>query len=149
MVASAGSAGIAAYSAYQQGQAQKQQAQANQDISRAQTADALQRGAEGAGDARSQGTQVLGAQRAATAANGVSLDSTGSRNLFDSTQTNSEYDAGLARANAAREAWGHQVETENFRLQKDYARRSSVLGPLAAVIGGASRIAGFGYQATG
>jgi hypothetical protein len=143
----AASAAMQAYSSYQQGQANAAQAQANEDLSRANTADALQRGADTAGDVRSQGSQVLGAQRAATAANNVELSSGGARNLFDSTQTDTEYDVGLARTNAAREAWGHKVETENYRLQKQYAQRASVLGPLAVGVGALGK--GYGYVKAG
>lgn len=140
------SAAIQAYAARQQAQAEAQQAKANQQISEAQTADSLQRGAEAAGEARSQGSEVLGAQRAAAATGNVDLSVGGARNLFDSTQTDSEYDAGIARSNATREAWGHQVETQGYKMQRQLAQRRTVLGPLAAGVGGLAQVTSYQYQ---
>lgn len=134
----AGAAIVKGYGAYASAQSEGQAARAAEASARYQQRDALERGADAAGEARTEGTRVAGAQRAATAANGVELSSGSASTLFSTTSLLAEEDAATARANASREAWGHAYEAETARYQQKVARRKSVLGPLTAGLGFAS-----------
>lgn len=111
--------------------------------------DSQERGAEAVGQIRMEGAQAAGAQRAATAANGVDLSSAGAQNLFDSTSAGVELDANTAKVNALREAWGHRLEASQARFDYKRARRKSVLGPLQSGLSSSMQIASLGMAGGG
>ena len=87
-------------------------------------ADVLRQGAQAAGRARMEGSQVLAAQRTAAGASGIATDSGSVLNLMADSRLMSELDAQQAENNAAREAWGLEVESLRQRQQASFVRRS-------------------------
>lgn len=135
-VALGGQAAVQAYGEYQSAKADEALAKAQEKVAKARANDALYRGGLDAGDLRMEGSRVEGAQRAATAASNIDSDSASARDLFSSTRIAVEEDVANAKANAAREAWGHKVDAETARYQAKMAKRRSILGPLSAAAGG-------------
>lgn len=121
--AAAVSAGIAGFSASQQADAQKKalnyQAQVeanNAKIAAWQRSDALQRGEIDAQQAMEKQAQALGSQRAALAANGLDVTDSGSAlDLLASTKFLGEQDVNTIQSNAARQAWGYDIEGMNHQ----------------------------------
>ena len=85
----------------------------NAVLAQQQSADAIRRGQSAEGNARLRAAQTMGAQRARLAANGVALDEGSALNLLQDTEYMSGVDALTIRDNAAREAWGFQVQGQN------------------------------------
>jgi hypothetical protein len=136
------SAAVKGYSEYTAGQSEAKVADANAQLAERGAADALQRGAAEAGGARAKGDAVASEQKVALAANGVDVSSGSAPNLFATTSSAAELDALTARNNAAKRAWGYDVEAESQRVRATMARRRSVLGPLGTALGTAGSIAG-------
>jgi hypothetical protein len=96
----------------------------NAGLAQQQAADSLARGREAEGRQRAQGRQLAGAQRAAFAASGVEIDSGSAADVMANDHALDELDAMTIRNNAAREAWGYQVQSNDYRRQADLARMS-------------------------
>lgn len=133
--------GLAMYGQLKQGQDQANQDIANQNLANAQSADAYQRGANAVGRARTEGTQTIGAEKVAYAASGVDLQSGTPLSTMADTRALSEQDAATLRNNAAREAWGYQVQASNFAQQARAAKQNAALGALATGLGGVGQAA--------
>lgn len=136
----AASTALKAYSEYSSGQAEAKVADANATLAERSAADARQLGAAQAGQLREKGAQVASEQKVALAASGVDPSSAG--NLFATTAASAELDALNAKNNAAKRAWGFDLEAEGQRTRASMARRKSYLGPLGSVLGSAGQIAG-------
>jgi hypothetical protein len=128
-------AGFKPFTEFQAGQTQADIADANAKAADMRAGYAEQAGGAEAGRVRSEGTKVIGEQRAALAANGVDVSSGSAVNLFSSTRAASELDAQQARVNGALDAWGYRQQADTQRAQAQLARRNSVLGPLGGLIG--------------
>jgi hypothetical protein len=131
---------LKAYSEYTAGQTDAKVADANVKLAKASAADALATGATQAGQIRQKGSQVASEQKVALAASGVDPSSAG--NLFASTASTAELDALTARNNAAKKAWGFELEANAEEVKATMARRKSYLGPLGSVLGTGGQIAG-------
>lgn len=77
--------------------------------------DALDRGEVEAASIRRQGKQVMGAQRAALAAQGITGETPAA--LMGETALSAGFDADQARSNAWREAWGFRQQAQDLRRQ--------------------------------
>lgn len=86
-------------------------------------ADALDRGRLAENRQRGDVRGVLGAQRAAYAGSGVDLSSGSVADVQSDTARMGELDALTIRNNAAREAWGYQVEGAQLRSKAKFARQ--------------------------
>lgn len=114
-------AGISAYSASAQADSQQKalnyQAQVsanNAKIAAWQRSDALQRGEIEAQQAMQKQALALGEQRAALAANGMDVTDGGSAlDLLASTKFLGEQDVNTIQSNAARQAWGYDIQGMN------------------------------------
>jgi hypothetical protein len=138
----------AASAAQAQARYQAQVAQQNQEIARRQAADATQRGQVAEDNRRRQTALQIGQQRAGLAAQGT--DFTGSEtDILGDTAAAGELDARTIRANAAREAYGYQVQGMGYAnevgLQYTRAANSTYspnyLGAGASLLSGASTLA--------
>lgn len=89
----------------------------NATIADKNATDAERRGQIAANRQRSQTRQTVGAQRAALAAQGLSLDSGTAVDLQADTSYFGELDALTIRNNAAREAWGYTSQATDLRAQ--------------------------------
>lgn len=104
-------------------------ANANAQIADMQARDALARGQSAEFNSRLKTSQLKGAQTASMAAHGVALDSGSPLDVLTSTDVMGSVDALTIRDNAAKEAWGHNVEATNYRAKADSSN------PWAAGIG--------------
>ena len=126
---------------------QAQVAEQNRELARRQEADALQRGQVAEENRRRVTAQQIGQQRAGLAAQGT--DFTGSEtDILGDTAAAGELDARTIRANAAREAYGYQVQGMGYSneagLQYTRAANSTYtpnyLGAGASLLAGASTL---------
>lgn len=132
------SAALAGFGAY--GQAQAAQGQANYaaqvaannaQVARWQQADALRRGEIEAQKQMQQQAQLEGAQRASLAANGLDPTSGTTTDILASTRFLGAQDVATIQSNAAREAWGYQVEAKNYDYESQLQRwRASQQNPM-------------------
>lgn len=79
-----------------------------------QAQDAEQQGVDAEAKSRQQTAQLKGSQRAALAANGVSLGEGSALDILTSTDYMGEQDALTIRDNAARQAWGYRTQGQNY-----------------------------------
>lgn len=138
----------AASAAQAQARYQAQVAEQNRELARRQEADALQRGQVAEENRRRLTAQQIGQQRAGLAAQGTDFTGTETDILGD-TAAAGELDARTVRANAAREAYGYQVQGMGYAneagLQYTRAANSTYtpnyLGAGASLLSGASTLA--------
>ncbi len=147
-LAAIGSAGLSAYSAYTQASAAQAaagyQAQVNRNnaaIAAEQSSAALQQGDSQAQLAMLQSSQLYGQQRATLAANGVDAGSGSAVDQLATTRFLGQQDVNAIQSNAARAAWGYQVQSGGYQAQSQLnAWQAGNNNPLAiaAIGGGAS-----------
>jgi hypothetical protein len=136
------------YAQYQKGEAEAKAAQMQANSERAASADSLQRGAAAAGRARTEGSQLVGENKVALAAAGVDVQEGSAAAGLADTRSQSELDVGTIRTNAAREAWGHDVQAGQLDYAAKNARYQGRLGAAATFIGGAAQVGGGYYTNT-
>lgn len=88
-------------------------------------ADAKQRGEIEARKHSLKVRAMIGDQRASMAAQGVNVNSGSSLDITSDTANWGAYDAETIRANAAREAWGFNVQATNYRNNARLSRMTS------------------------
>lgn len=137
-----------AYAHHQAGQAQKRNLERNAQIARYQAEDAIKRGDVAAERRLTQSQQVMGAQRAALASQGVDVNSGSAAEAQASTAYLGELDAVTIRNNAAREAWGYQVQAGDYQMRGRYAAQTEDQQAVSTLLTGSSNLllakAGFG-----
>lgn len=135
-----GSLIVGAYQTYKAGQAQKQAGEAGQAaansqadladynalIADAQSKDAVARGAEQEARFRSGVRGMIGTQRAGFAAGNIDVSSGSAVDVQGDTAFMGELDALQIKTNAAREAWGYDVQADDLRKRAAIARKSGV-----------------------
>lgn len=117
-----GSSVVQANAMRAQGKYQKQQLDANARLEDLRAQDAIQRGDYASQQHLSQTRGLIGAQRAAFAAQGVEVDSGSALDIQEDTAALGAVDALMLRNNAWREAWGHRVQATDLRGQGYMAR---------------------------
>lgn len=100
-------------------------------------ADARVRGAIEADQVRVQGQQLIGTQRAAQAASGGVVDEGSNALIQQDTAQFAELDALTISNNAAREAYGYEVQQVDALDTARNLRRQGRRGVLTSVLGGA------------
>jgi hypothetical protein len=142
-------AGISAYSASAQADAQKKQADYqskvaanNAKIAAWQRSESLQRGEAEAQAAMREQAALVGRQRAALAANGVDVTEGSALDLIASTRFLGQMDVNTIQANAAREAWGADVQGMNYTADSNLNRwkADSINPTMTGVLTGASSL---------
>lgn len=113
-VASGASAYQASASNKAQAKYQGQVAENNAKMAEFSRQDALQRGGEAAVKAQQEARRLRGAQVVKLAGNGLDLNSGSAAAILDDTDYFGQQDAQQIRNNAARQAWGYQVEGQNL-----------------------------------
>lgn len=147
----------AGHAAKQAGQAQQAQYEANAQVAESQAAqldynahaaeeqaaDATARGAEDESRFRTQVRGLIGSQRAGFAGQGVAVGSGSAADVQGDAAYLGNRDALTIRHNAAREAWGFQVQAEDLRqgaaIQRKAAAAARVGGTYAAAAGNAAQ----------
>lgn len=111
---------LSATSAYTSAQNQKASAgyqasvaRNNVSIADQQAADAKARGDKAAAEVRRKYAALVGTQRASLAARGLDISDGSANAILTDTDYFGAYDQEVARANAAREAWGYKVRASN------------------------------------
>ena len=115
-----GSGVASAYGAYTQAQAARNQASFQADVERNnaviagyQRDDAIRRGGEEANRLQREAERMRGAQVVRLASNGLDISSGTPLAILEDTVFFGQEDAATARNNAAREAWGYDVQRHN------------------------------------
>jgi hypothetical protein len=125
---------------YKAGQAAKKAGEAQRDASESeaqladynaqvadlQAADATARGAEDEQKFRTSVRGMIGSQRASQAAGNIDVSGGSAADVQADAAYLGELDALTIRTNAAREAWGYQVQGEDLRKRADIARKEGV-----------------------
>jgi|SRR6185312_217154 len=117
---------------------QKAQYDRNATIAATEATQAIAEGDVAAGQRRAAGREELGADRASYGAQGVSVDSGSAVDVQANTARFSALDAMTIRNNAARKAWGYNVEAQNDTEQG-----------ILAKLGGENTAEGLRSQAAG
>ena len=142
-----GSAAMSGVSAGMQANAQQQTAQYqsqmdanNAKLAGEQAVSTVQAGQAAAMQGGLQAAQVLGGQKAALAANGVNLGSGSAIDLQATTRYLNDQDQSNISNNAARQAWGYNVDASNYAAQSGLSAWQAQNNHPAAIgaIGGAS-----------
>ena len=131
-------AGISMAMSVMGGMQQSKMAQYNADVQRQQAADAQRRGGVAEEAQRLKTQQMIGAQRAAAAANGVDISSGTPVDLLTQSAGFGERDAQNIRVNAAREAWGHQASAAQYDAQASNAMATGFMKAGGTLLGNIS-----------
>lgn len=145
--------GLEAYGNYKEAEAAQQSATANAAIydqnarfAETQAQDAVQRGRLDVRKVRLGARQLIGAQRAALAANNVRIDSGSAAAIQRDTTLMADADAFTILENARRDAMGYRQQGANYSAQAEATRSgakdiSSLLAAAPTIVGGASSVA--------
>ncbi|WP_420997594.1 virion core protein, T7 gp14 family [Cupriavidus sp. 30B13] len=123
----------------------------NAGLAELQAQDAERQGVTQEMRLRQQTAQLRGKQRAATAANGVSLAEGSPVNIAASTEYMRDVDIDTIRNNAARAAWGYRVQADNYRANASaYRAGADAVSPTGSaatsLLGSASGVASKWYD---
>lgn len=138
-IAAVGSAGFSAFGAVQQADAQKKalnyQAQVEANNTKIQAYNrsiALQQGEIDTENAMTKQTALLSDQRASLAANGMDVTDSGSAlDLLATTKFLGSQDVNTIQNNAARQAWGYDVQASNDQAVSTLDKwRASQISPV-------------------
>lgn len=108
-----------------QGNYQKDQQQFNAQIADLQAKDATARGNKAAEAKRKETKRMIGAQRAALAAQGIEVNEDTALLIQEDTAGLGAEDVQEIKNNAWREAWGYQVESLDYSNQAAFTSLSS------------------------
>lgn len=117
---------------------QQNQYDRNATLAATQATQSIAEGDVAAGQRLTAGREEVGADRASFGAQGVSVDSGSAADVQANTARFSALDAMTMRNNAARKAWGYQVEAQNYTEQG-----------ILAKLGGENTAEGLRSQAVG
>lgn len=144
---------IGAVQGLQQGQAQQAQAESQATALRRNAfylnqtaADAKVRGLQEADLSRVQTQQLIGRQRAAMAGSGGVIDQDTNALIQQDTAQLGELDALTISNNAAREAYGYEVEAADKLMTARTLKTQGKRAPLTSLLGGAIGGAAFSYS---
>lgn len=140
LTATALATGIGAYGQYQQGKYQQKVAKNNSIVLNRMAEDARARGSEKEQQHRMRVAQMKSKQRAAVGASGRDISGSASDLLAD-TAMMGELDALTIRANADREAYGHEVGATNELAQGKLDRMRGNYGAMGTLLSGGGQFA--------
>lgn len=128
----------------QAAKANRANAEFNARVLDAQATDAVARGEEQVDLIRRDARQLRGAQRAALASQGVTLDSATAEALQRDTEQTARRNVATTRANAVREAWGLRAAAASTRYGGRMAYRAGMNASAGSLLtGGASTAAAY------
>jgi len=107
------------------GEYQQQIAESNSRLANIQAQDAIVRGEAEAKKAKEAAKRLIGSQRAALAAQGLSLEEDDALFIQQDTAELGALDAWDIKNNAWREAWGYRVEANRYTTQGQFAKITS------------------------
>jgi hypothetical protein len=101
-----------------EGKINKKILERNAELARIAKVDALRRGGVRETIQRIKTAKIIGKQRAAAGASGVSVESGSTVDVMADARMMGELDSLIIRNNAAREAWGFEAQALNFDYQQ-------------------------------
>ena len=131
------------------GELNKKIARRNADLARIQERAALERGEREANRVRTQQQQVIGAQRAALAAQGIFVDTGTAANLQEDTRRVAEEDIIRIRNNARMEAWGYKNEIKEFEFEEELIGFGTQAAIQTTILGGVTQATNIGFRGVG
>lgn len=132
--ASVALSGVSAYNQYQQGKYSSAVAEQNAEVATAQAQDSINRGNAQADEVRRRNRQAAGTQAATMGATGADLSTGGALDIFGDTAQFGALDALTTVNNAQREAYGYQVQAENYKAQASSARKQGNMGAFTTLL---------------
>ena len=129
-----------AYGKIMAGNEAKKLGDRNARIADWQASDALERGRIDEGRQRRQIERVIGAQRAGFGMQGVDVNRGSALDVQADSAYLGELDAITIRNNAAKEAWGYQVQSSNLTAQGRNAQREGTFGAFNTILGSTSSL---------
>lgn len=138
--AQAGATTFGAGSQLMAGMHNRRSARFNQRVSEFQADQAEQRGEEQERRHRTSVRGLIGAQRAALAAQGVDVDEGSAADVQRSSQRMAELDVATIRNNAALEAWGYQVQAADAHMQGRAAMTRGIGSAAGTLLGGGADV---------
>ncbi len=118
----------------------------NAILAERQAADAEQRGVDAEMAHRRKAAELKGTQKAQMAARGLDLGEGSALNILSDTDLLTEVDALSIRDNAAREAWGHRAQAQNYSSEAGF-KSSAADGISPLMAGGSTLLSGIGTVA--
>lgn len=141
-VAFGASTALGAYSQYKSGKEAQKVANINAGIAEQQAQNALDRGEREAADYGVQIKQLMGAQTAAFAGQGVMTDTGTPVRVMADTAKYGELDRLTIMNNAKLEAWGLKTQSISMRMEGRLARSRGTFGAAGTILGAVSTFAG-------
>lgn len=133
---------VQAYNQHEQGQYEQDVANYNAKVGEQQAKQVEEIGNIQEQQQRTKVRQMIGAQRAAMAASGATVDEGTFGNLLDDTYMAGEMDAQNIRANAMKEAWGYRVGADMTRRQGQAAAAAGNAAAFGTLLTGAGQTFG-------
>ena len=113
---------------------ERRMSEINAQFAEMQARDAIRRGGKKVQNLNRQVAQLVGEQRAATAAQGVQLDTGSAADILESTKEMEAIDVTTIENNAWREAWGYKFQAQDIRgaanmneIARKYQAKSTLL----------------------
>lgn len=148
LIVMAGAAVVGGAAQVQAGQYAKAEGEANSKIAEYQARDAQQRGAIAEEEERNRVRAIMAQQRAAFGANNVTTSSGSPLGILADTAQYGELDALTVGNNAAREAFGYRVDSQNLRNRGRQAARQGNMQGASTILAGGSQAYGY-WRKTG
>ena len=138
MIAAAG--GLKAYGEYAKGATASKVAKRNAAYAEIQARDAIKRGEIEETNVWRQYDQIKGQQRAGFAANGVVIDQDSSADILEQTVAQGIEASKTAENNHLNQAFGKQVQANNFRAEASAAKFAGVTNAAATLLSTATKV---------
>jgi len=141
LIASAASTAMSMKAASDQADYSSQVARNNAKTSEYAAADAQRRGDLDAQAAQRRVSQMVGAQRAGYAAKGLDITEGTPGDVIDQTNFFGQTDVNTARYNGRLNAWGQQVQAQNFNSSASAAQANGQNAMAGSLLSGAASVA--------
>lgn len=133
-------AGFSAYSKLQAGRQAQQMLEKNAGFAEWQASDATSRGVINEKRQRQTTEGVIGEQRTSLATQGVDVNKGSAMDVQADAAYLGELDALTIRNNAAKEAYGYQVQAQDLRQRGKYAKQEGQFDAINTILGGGGNL---------
>ncbi len=121
------------------GEQKKREADINARLAELNADDAVRRGDKEAEAHKRRVKQLVGAQRAALAAQGIEIDADSALDVQEDTKLQGELDVQTIKNNAWREAWGYKVQANNYTSQGKFAQLAGKAEATSSILTGGAK----------
>jgi len=143
------SSGLEADAASKSSAAKEAAARQNARIVQAQRNAVIQEGAQQARATEIEGRQAAASGLAVVAKSGVSTQTGSAKNVPAVSAADAAAEAASIRLAAVRQAWGYDIQKDQYLEEAEQERKAGYLGTLSAGLSGASSLGGLGIQGAG